>query len=100
MDGKAFCIEDVPVKDIEVVLVKHSQQIEDCFDRKKFAACVQHKASVRVEIGLHLMQLRQNRALTNWGSSVRACCCVTYSQGGRDRAEHILAAQLPAVGKW
>jgi hypothetical protein len=54
MDGKTFCIEDVPVKDIEVVLVKHSQQIEDCFDRKEFAARVQHEASVRVEIGLHL----------------------------------------------
>jgi hypothetical protein len=55
---------------------------------------------VRVEIGLHLTQLRQHRALTNWGTSVWACCYVTYSRGGRDRAEHIITAQLPAVGTW
>ena len=100
MDGKTFCIEDVTVEDIEVILMKHSQQIEDCFDRTEFAARIQHEASVRVEIGLHLIQLRQNRALTNWGTSVRACCYVTYSRGGRDRAEHIITAQLPAVGTW
>lgn len=55
MNGEAFCIIYMPVEDIEVVLVKHSQQIADGLNRKKLPTRVQHEASVRIEIGLHLV---------------------------------------------
>jgi hypothetical protein len=54
MHREAFCIVYVPMKDIEVVLLKHGQQIEDGLNRKKLPARVQHEASVRIEIGIHL----------------------------------------------
>jgi hypothetical protein len=42
------------VEDIEVVLVKHIQQIEDGPDGEELSARVQHETSVRIEIGVHL----------------------------------------------
>jgi hypothetical protein len=55
MYGEAFCIVYMPVEDIEVVLLKHGQQIENGLNRKKLPARVQHEASVRIEIRLHLL---------------------------------------------
>jgi hypothetical protein len=46
-------IVDVPMEDVEVVLVKHSQQFEDSLNGEKLPACVEHEASMRVQIGRH-----------------------------------------------
>jgi len=56
----------MPVEDIEVVLLKHGQQIEDGLNRKKLPARVQHEASVRIEIGLHLLWISDGTELYSW----------------------------------
>jgi hypothetical protein len=66
MYGEAFCIVYMPVEDVEVVLVKHGQQIKDGFDRKKFPARIQHEASMRIEIGLHLVWILDGTRLYTW----------------------------------
>jgi hypothetical protein len=64
MNGETFCIVYMPVEDIEVVLVKHVQEIEDGWHRKELPARVQHEASVRVEIGLHLLWILEAAGFT------------------------------------
>jgi hypothetical protein len=63
MYREAFCIIYMPVEDIEVVLLKHVQQIEDGLNRKKLPARVQHETSVRVEIGIHLVWISDRMEL-------------------------------------
>jgi hypothetical protein len=63
MYGEAFCIVYMPVEDVEVVLLKHGQQIENGLNRKKLPARVQHEASVRIEIGLHLVWISDGTGL-------------------------------------
>jgi hypothetical protein len=55
MYRKALCIAYMPVKDIEVILVKHSQKIKDSLHREKLPASVEHEASMRIKIRLHLV---------------------------------------------
>jgi hypothetical protein len=43
----------MPMKDIEVVLVKQGQQVKNGFDREELSACIQHEASMRIEVGGH-----------------------------------------------
>jgi hypothetical protein len=66
MYGEAFCIVYMPVEDIEVVLLKHGQQIEDGLNRKELPARVQHEAPVRIEIGLHLVWISDETGLYSW----------------------------------
>jgi hypothetical protein len=66
MYREAFCIIYMPVEDIEVVLLKHVQQIEDGLNRKKLPARVQHETSVRVEIGIHLVWISDRMELYSW----------------------------------
>ena len=53
----------MPMKDIEVVLLKHGQQIEDGLNREKPSARVEHEAPVRVEIGLHFVWISNETEL-------------------------------------
>jgi hypothetical protein len=55
MYRKAFCIVDMPVEDVEIVLVKHGQEVEDGLNREQLPARVQHETSVEIEIGAHIV---------------------------------------------
>jgi hypothetical protein len=50
MDREALCIIYVPVEDIEVILVKHIQQINDGGHGEEFPASIQHETPVGIEI--------------------------------------------------
>ena len=56
----------MPVEDVEVVLLKHGQQIKDGLNREKLPARVQHEASMRIEVGLHLMWISDGMELCSW----------------------------------
>jgi hypothetical protein len=61
---KALCIAYMPVENVEVVLMKHGQKIEDSLHREKLSARVEHEASVGIKIGLHLGGFEVRRAAT------------------------------------
>lgn len=50
---EALRIVDVPVEDVEVVAVQECQELGNGIHGEKLAACVEHEASMRVEIGVH-----------------------------------------------
>jgi hypothetical protein len=95
---EALCIAYMPVEDIKVVLMKHGQKIENGLHRKEFAARVEHEASVRIEIGLHLGGFEVRRDATAGTTSepgYRQFACV---QGGCDPDDYISVAELLVVG--
>jgi hypothetical protein len=69
MYRKTLCIAYMPVENIEVVLLKHGQKIEDGLHREKLPARVEHEASVRIEIGLHLAGLEMRKDVTTGTTS-------------------------------
>lgn len=70
VDGEAFCINDVPVEDVVVVLMQDIQQSDDGGDGEVLAARVQHEAAVCIEIMRH-------------GGRVKGTGCSMYSSDNR-----------------
>jgi hypothetical protein len=66
MYGEALCVIYMPVKDIEIVLMEHGQQIEDGLNGKELPTRVQHEASMRIKIGLHIEWIYDGTKLYSW----------------------------------
>jgi hypothetical protein len=64
MDRKALCITYMPVENVEVVLLKHGQKVENGLHWEEFPARVEHESSVRIEIGLHIGSFEVRRGAT------------------------------------